>query len=576
MRLQSHPTLLALTTALALAGCGGGSDSGSSPPPPKPVPTSIGISGQAAAASALGGRRVRALCRIGGGDADTDAVTGRYRVDIPGGAFPCVMRLQVAENQTLHSVATDGGSGTATANITPLTELTVAQLTGSSPATYFESGFAASSGSAVTAEAVASAGAQVLATLATGGVNASAAGNPVTAALVPAGTGTPDAHGQALAALDAALQTAGATLTTLVATVAQAAPAAATPTSSSPSLPAAQQLQAKAPNCSALRSGRYRAVFNGTNVTDVETIDAPALTGVNGSDGDTFTLPANGPCRYRFPGGGELVVSAGGVIIGQVDDAPYTGIVMFPEQSHGLSAIAGTVNFLGFDRVSNARPHLVSMTLTIAADGEVTRLEFCAAMLSGCATQAKGDAGFPSIRIVPNPTGGGFLLRNATEGYEDPLFVYTTGSGEKMYVMGSTDNGLSLGTRAVARPLPTVGAVSDSWNMTFQPNATAPFYTAPGAVSESKNTIFSTNPTAGSWVRDAVVNFSTGVTVPETVEGSVPRIGYSHRVPGPATASDGSARNVGEWVALGLLGTGVSAVGIVGNQNLILSVGKAE
>lgn len=571
MQFRTHSSLIALTTVLVLGACGGSGGDSSTPQNPA-SPASISISGQAAGPSALSSRDVRARCRSGSGQATTDG-NGRYRVQVADGVFPCVMRIELAGGGALHSVATDGGAGSATSNITPLTELTVAQLTGSPPATYYDSGFTASNGSAVTATAVERAATQLTATLAGSGVNTGAAGNPVTSTLVPAGSGTADGHGQALTALDTALQRAGTPLPTLVATVASASPTAGTPTSSAPSLPAAQSLQTQAANCKALRSGRYRAVFNGADAPEVMTIDAGTLSGTSG-DGSSFTLTANGPCRFRMPSGGELVVSAAGVITGQANDAPYTGIVLFPEQTHDLSAVAGTIDFLGLDRVDgNTRPQLTSVTMTIAASGEVTAIEFCATMKADCTKLAKGEAGFPTINIVVNPAGG-FLLRNTTENYEDPFFVYTTGSGEKMYVLGSASGHISFGTRNAARALPAVGTVSESWNLSLVPNATEPSYTAPFAMSQSKNTIATLGTT--SYVRNAVVDFNTGVTVPETVELNVPRAGYVRRVPGPATGSDGSARTVGEWVALGLRGTGLSAVGIVGNQNLILSTQKTD
>jgi hypothetical protein len=71
-----------------------------------------------------------------------------------------------------------------------------------------------------------------------------------------------------------------------------------------------------------------------------------------------------------------------------------------------------------------------------------------------------------------------------------------------------------------------------------------------------------------------VVDSSTGLTRPETLRINAPRAGYDERVGETVTASDGSRSAVAQFVALGLRGTGISAVGFPGNNTLVLSVGK--
>lgn len=576
-----HTRLSALAAAALVAACGGSGSGDSATDAGTPPAAAITISGKAAGATALAGRATQARCRAGTGEATTDA-DGRYEMRIASGSFPCVMRVDRGAEPALHSVATSASAttGTATANITPVTELVVAQLSGTAPATYYGTGFEGSAGSAVTVAAVTAAATQVTQTLAAAGIALAGAGDPVTASLVTAGDtsgAAANAYGQALAQLDSALKAAATPLAALSSAVAAASPAATAPVGGTASLPPVALLQTAASNCTNFRSGRYRAIYNGESPPEVITIDAPALRATR-ADGSSFSLTADGTCRYRTPAGGEMAVSRGGLLVGQSGDAPFRGVVMFPEQVHGLAALAGTWNSLSLDRPGNgARPQLTSTTLTIAADGRVTAITFCETVTGGCESGTRGvDAGFPDISVAVNPAGG-FTMTNATDRWSEPLFVYQAGTGERMVVTGSVGSGhLSLATPAVARTLPPVGRVSESLNLNLVPNAVAPFYTAPTGFTPTRNTIASTDPAAGSFVRNNVVNMSTGVTVPETVQGNVPRLGYSRRVPGVATASDGSTRTIAEWVALSLAGTGISIVGILSSQNLILSVDKPE
>jgi hypothetical protein len=190
-------------------------------------------------------------------------------------------------------------------------------------------------------------------------------------------------------------------------------------------------LQTAAANCAHFRSGRYRAVYNGESPPEVLTIDAPALRATR-ADGSGFSLSADGACRYRSSAGGEMVVSRGGLLVGQAGEAPFRGVVMFPEQTHGLAALAGTWNALALDRVgSGTRPQLTSMTMTIAADGRVTGITHCETVTGGCQTGTRGvDPGFPDISVAVNPAGG-FTMTNATAQWSDPVFVYQTGTGER-------------------------------------------------------------------------------------------------------------------------------------------------
>jgi len=98
--------------------------------------------------------------------------------------------------------------------------------------------------------------------------------------------------------------------------------------------------------------------------------------------------------------------------------------------------------------------------------------------------------------------------------------------------------------------------------------------TANAAPSISQNTVRSFDAASGIYTRDAVVNFTTGVTQPERIELNRFLEGFLHRIPEQVVDSAGATRNVGEWVVLPLPGMGFSPVAFPVSNNLILSVSQ--
>ena len=127
---------LVVVAAATLAACGGGSD-GDSTSPPAVVATSL--SGTAATGAPIAGGTVQVRCS--GGAAVLEAVTsanGTWRVDTTGQVLPCAVRVTggaLASDQALHSVALTFD----TTNITPLTDLIVANATGKQPMAWWGS-----------------------------------------------------------------------------------------------------------------------------------------------------------------------------------------------------------------------------------------------------------------------------------------------------------------------------------------------------------------------------------------------------------------------------------------------------
>ena len=69
-------------------------------------------------------------------------------------------------------------------------------------------------------------------------------------------------------------------------------------------------------------------------------------------------------------------------------------------------------------------------------------------------------------------------------------------------------------------------------------------------------------------------NNTTGATRNESFLINQPRDGFGYRLGAAVTGSDGSSTTVQEFVSLGLCGTGVSMVGFVASNQLVISVAK--
>ena len=247
-----------LAAALTACGGGGGDDASTSNTPPAAAPAATGVtlSGKAATGAAIANRPVDAKCSTGAATGSTTA-DGSYSLAIANGQWPCLARVTEPDGTVLHTVAAAPASAaSATANITPATQLIVASLGGTDPAAYY-AGFDATAAAAVTSGAIGSAEAAVIATLKAGGVDLTAAGDLIGGSLTPStSTSTGDAYAAGLNAMASALTGSSlAALTTAVAATSNASVNGTPAASGTPSLPADVLLRTAAINCPALRSG---------------------------------------------------------------------------------------------------------------------------------------------------------------------------------------------------------------------------------------------------------------------------------------------------------------------------------
>jgi hypothetical protein len=151
----------ATLTAAVLAACGGGDSA--------PAATST-VSGTAATGAAIASGTVTLKCVGGSTSAATTGTDGSFTVDVTSVTLPCVAKVEyknaAGATAQLYSLITAAG----TANITPLTNLLVAKLSGSSAASAFD-GFTATTGKALTAAQIKTAADAVRAYLVTLGVD---------------------------------------------------------------------------------------------------------------------------------------------------------------------------------------------------------------------------------------------------------------------------------------------------------------------------------------------------------------------------------------------------------------------
>ena len=564
---------VALSALTACGGGGGGSSgstdgSGGGTVPVTPA-AALAITGTAATGGPIASGTVEAKCNAGTATGTTQA-NGTYSISVSGGAWPCLLRVTAPNGGVvLHSVATSTGAA-ATANITPATELILAQLLGTAPASYYTS-VVNTPAATFAATVIANAQAQVLALLKAAGVSFDGLGDLITASLAAQTSSTAgDAYDQALVRLAASLSSSGGTLATLTSAVVAASPANATPVTTS--LPAESLLQPGATTCAALRSGTYRIVSPtpGTSMaaqSGLAVVDAVKLT-IKRPDGVTGTLTANGNCRFTDTSAGysaDVVVSQAGVLSARYTASSggnYRSYIGFIEQSHGLAELTGDWNYLGMTPATTGFA-AESGQVTYDAGGRITAGFGCQNettwAVDACnAVPASVLALVPALQVS---TDGGFVLIDAAaQPIAQRLYLYKAGSNV-MLASVSRD-----GTFAVLAPnknlaLPAVGALTASWNL----DLTGALVSAISTYARS-NTIQSVDTTAGSYVRIQRTP-GTNNDHPETVFIDKPRPGFLLRPAGTSTGADGSAQTINEFTSLRPPGMGFG-VGVLPGPKL--------
>ncbi|NPC57041.1 hypothetical protein [Caenimonas soli] len=461
-------TLAAGAVALMLVGCGGGGG-GTAEQPSVPVQAaSLQLSGTAATGLALASSTVDVRCASGTGAATTNEA-GAYTVTITDGALPCMIKVtgQVdGVTVTLHSVTetgtTSGSTTTAVANVTPLTELIVAQLAAAAPAAYFDS-FGA--GSTITTEQLAAATTTLLSTLKTAtGIDLGTI-DPFKSTLVPATATTEgNAYDDALESLKAKVS-----LESLPLVVNQVASASAASTGGgSAPITLTEVLTAanagSLANCPAAISGKYR-VIDYRGATQVVQFDFSNNTLTDGTDTFAVTPNASQPCEVSVAGTVTTTVVFGPNGVGALRDAESTGYI-FPVQSLSYEAIVGDWSFVesGVDE-TGTRTHFVGkITLNADRTGAVCDYDVMGGITSACTA----DDETPT---VSDRTDGGLQLNYGDTpgriyGYRTPagtLTLFGTSNAEGSSSLGVMQSHF-IAYKAQPAVLPALNTVRKSWD----------------------------------------------------------------------------------------------------------------
>ncbi|MEX8194314.1 hypothetical protein [Comamonas guangdongensis] len=443
-----------LVLPAALVACGGGSGSGSGGEQPKT--STLKISGTAATGAAMGGAAINAICATGSGTA-TAGPDGSYIASINDGALPCVLSAS-SGGTTLHSIL--GGSGqasSATANITPLSELLIAQFAGSSPKSFAD---AFGSGTQVNPSDIAAAQTALLQALTAAGVDTSSAGDIVGGALL-AGSGT--GYDGVLDKLQDMLKKAGSQLSDLTAIVATSSQLGDTKGLSSVMNTA---LAPAASDCPGLKTGKLRYVNisgSGSGTLDVDvaamTIGGQALTG----SACDYTVTVNSSTtRILVSRSGAAFMLTGSGLSG-------AAAIAVPEQNLSLAALAGSYNRVGYSQSFDTQV------------GDYGDTEFSADGVNGLSHNCPSGAN----ACVPDSTAKGTLVANPNGGFDyteqgsvsDRVFAFRNSSGKTMLLAQSTD----LSNPAIAAmvskgklALPAVGDTSSYWQVMLNATGVVP------------------------------------------------------------------------------------------------------
>lgn len=530
-------TLLAMAAALAACGGGGGSDA-APPPVDPPKPASLTIAGTAAVGAALAAAPVSVKC-VGGTGTATTAADGSFSVAIQGASLPCVLSV-TSGSTTLRSVAEAGTGTTATANLTPISELIVARLAGGDAATLFTT-FDAAAQAKLSATGLSDARAAV--TTALQGVVDLTGVDPIKAELKAAnGSNAGNALDKLLDNFGIALKAAG----TDVAAVASAMQA-------NTGAPAVVQtlLRPAAASCAGLRSGKYRLLdaYAGSIAAATPLVTVEAVKGEFTVDGGTkraFAPVTGAACQFKLDNGDLVYVAPSGVaMLRYAQSATVTrAAVLLPEQTVPVAELAGKWNILtyGAQTAGGALSHGYS-TETIDAAGKTTAGADCVGATCTAWTPQASD-------VLAADTAGGFIATD-TDGSKARVFAFKTPAGQISLVgLLFNPNGLPLGLLAAAKQtalnLPAVGDVSRFWDVEVNwSGSTTPV--------DVETTVTAVDATAKTLTRKRK---SDGRV--DSFAVNSPRDGLRYRAQGSSVLDNSTTLRFSESTVMPLPGTGVS------------------
>ena len=442
-------TAVAVATAALVAACGGGGGGGDV----AATQSDVQLSGVAATGLALASAPVDVKCASGTGTATTNE-SGAYTVTVANGALPCIVKVTgtAADGTTvtLHSLA-EGTGTTATANVTPLTELILARATGAVPSALYEN---FTSGT-VTVPALTQATTDVLAAMGgAAGIDLSGV-DPFKGSLVAATTTNPDAGN----AYDKLLDQLGAVVTPamlpqVVSQVAQ------TGTGSGAAVTLDQvvaNVQAGAlADCPQALSGKY-GVLDYDGAYDQIDLNFGTLK-VNGEL--TIVPSTTQKCEFSVNDTGNNVLSTvvfGPSGVGVVRDSRILAYI-FPVQSTSLASVVDRKwEFLESGIDGGVADHWVG-EMAVDAGGNVAVCDYSNLESGTCV---------PATETVSFSQSGTTLLLNY-DGTTSPIYGYRAPDGSlTLFGYNHTSDGLRSSfvlTRPQSLQAQSVGEVARYWS----------------------------------------------------------------------------------------------------------------
>jgi hypothetical protein len=419
--MQSNKLILAGLVAGILAACGGGGSSGSSTPT-----GGVSLSGTAASGLAIANSTVSISCQGATGSATTKT-DGTYTVTVSGGNLPCALSV-TSGGQTYRSIVVGTGTS-ATANITPLTEMLVGALLQQNPDA-LSSGAPSTS---VTADALKTAQDTVVKYLKENDIDVSALGDfvstPMTAATTTPGTG--DSMDQALDQMKAA---------------------------SIDPVKASAAIQTATASCPFAGSGKY-TLIDYTGAIHGTTLDFKAMTITPAETGTPVSFAASStyPCEFSA-GTTTFDFASSGMAIYRDTGDKVIGILL-PSQPFNKTAIYGdTYNMSGYfannsgpyavnacaDSGSYALPNAQFGTLKINSDD--TAMSYGGVNITTSTSPEIGVCPSPgpsinvqSIRFYATNADGSVLL-SASDAPDTPrAYSYVAPNGKKLLVVANAE-----------------------------------------------------------------------------------------------------------------------------------------
>lgn len=448
--------------ALVACGGGGGSSSGTG------SASGVTLSGTAASGLAIANGIVSISCQGATGSATTQS-NGTYTVTVSGGSLPCALSV-TSGGQTYRSVVAGTGSS-ATANITPLTEMLVGALLQQNP-TALDGGAPSST---VTSSALQSAQTLVIDYLKANDIDVTAlsgvdfVGTPLSAATTTPGTG--DAQDQLLDSLKAANVSA-----TAVASALSAAPV----------------------GCAFAKSGKYTLVVYTGEVTSAQVDFANKTIAFEGESPIAFSASSSYPCEYTADTATFNFASSGLAIFKNATTGDL-GIALPAQPFNKTTVFGDTYNLSGYfasgsglgEGTAPTSPNAQFGALKINADGSAL---ICGGFSGPENCSGNGDPATASFAAPLNADGSVTISAPDDTGVTK-AFSYVAPNGKKLLVLADVITHTFL---LAAKQEPIDAAKMEPNSVWYQVTGYAGFSGGTGAGAWSGATIASGTSTASN------------------------------------------------------------------------------